>query len=109
MRIRRWTLTVWGACALMTASCAGSPEIVPAAPPRLTLPDSARTPCALYTLPEAATQVDLEAGYMIRGGQIAACDAARALAVQTLDAERALADRLQASREARARPWWRWW
>lgn len=35
---------------------------------------------------------DLEAGYMIRGRQIADCDAARRLAVQTLQAERTAID-----------------
>lgn len=80
---------------------------MPAAPPRLTLPEVARQPCALHRLPAEATLGDLEAGYLIRGAQIAECDARRQLTVETLEAERALADRLAATREARARPWWR--
>jgi len=43
-------------------------------------------------LPETATSADLEAAYVRRGGQILACDAARRLAVETLQAERALID-----------------
>jgi hypothetical protein len=43
-------------------------------------------------LPPAPTQADLEIGYATRGAQIVACDAARRLAVQTLEAEHALAD-----------------
>jgi hypothetical protein len=43
-------------------------------------------------LVEAPTVSDLEAGYMIRGRQIADCDAARQLAVETLFAERAAGD-----------------
>jgi hypothetical protein len=80
---------------------------LPAAPPRLTLPEVARQPCALHLLPAAATLGDLEAAYAIRGAQIAECDGRRQLAVETLEAERALGDRLQAAREARARPWYR--
>jgi hypothetical protein len=76
------------ACATMIASCAGSPPISSVAPPRLTLPETAVRPCALHRLPEAATLGDLEVGYMTRGRQIADCDAARRLAVETLLAER---------------------
>jgi hypothetical protein len=36
---------------------------------------------------------DLEIGYVTRGAQIVACDAARRLAVETLKAERAAQDR----------------
>ena len=77
------------ACALMTASCAGSHPISSVAPPRLTLPAMANRPCELHRLPSAPTVSDLEAGYMTRGRQIADCDAARWLAVETLMAERA--------------------
>ena len=76
-------------CALMTASCAGSPRISPVAPPRLALPETASRPCALATLPAAPTLADLEAAYMLRGAQVLACDGARRLAVETLLAERA--------------------
>jgi hypothetical protein len=80
------------ACALMTASCAASPP-TSAAPPRLTLPREATTPCRLDRLPEAPTLGDLESSYMTRGLALAECDAARRLAVETLLAERALQDR----------------
>lgn len=81
------------ACALMIASCAGSPPTSRAAPPRLELERSALKPCALPRLPEATTLADLEAAYVRRGAAIVACDAARRLAVETLEAERALLDR----------------
>jgi len=48
----------------------------------------ASRPCELHRLPAAPTLSDLEAGYMTRGRQIADCDAARRLAVETLFAER---------------------
>jgi len=76
------------ACATMIASCAGSRPTSSVAPPRLTLPAMASRPCALHRLPAAPTLGDLEAGYMTRGRQIADCDAARRLAVDTLLAER---------------------
>ena len=81
------------ACVVMTASCAGSPPTLTAAPVRLVLPEAATRPCALATLPADPARGDLEAAYAARGGQIVACDAARRLAVQTLLAERALQDR----------------
>ena len=80
------------ACALMMTSCAGSPPISAAASPRLSLPEMATRPCELHRLPLAPTLGDLEAGYMTRGRQIADCDMARRLAVQTLIAERAAGD-----------------
>ncbi|WP_303698369.1 hypothetical protein [Brevundimonas naejangsanensis] len=49
-------------------------------------------------LPQTATAADLEAAYVRRGGQILACDAARRLAVETLEAERALIDAWTRSR-----------
>ena len=79
-------------CAAMTASCAASPPISTAAPPRLTLPEAATRPCALATLPAEPTIADLEAAYAIRGAQVVACDGARRLAVETLLAERKAAD-----------------
>lgn len=81
------------ACALMTASCAGSPPISTVAPVRLALPETATRSCALATLPAGPTLGDLEAAYAARGAQVVACDAARRLAVETLLAERALQDR----------------
>lgn len=76
------------ACAIMTTSCAGLRPISSVAPPRLTLPEMAVRPCALHRLPEAPTVGDLEVGYLTRGRQIAECDTARRLAVETLMAER---------------------
>jgi len=56
-------------------------------------------------LPDAATVGDLEAGYMIRGRQIADCDIARRLAVDTLMAERAAIDSVQPSERLSIWPW----
>ncbi|NWE54076.1 hypothetical protein HX774_16865 [Brevundimonas sp. P7753] len=44
-------------------------------------------------MPEAPSLADLEAAYLLRGAQILACDSARRLAVDALDAERAMQDR----------------
>lgn len=96
--IRPWTPLALSACVIMTASCAVSPQPSPVAPPRLILPDAVTRPCDLAVLPEAATAADLEAAYVRRGGQILACDAARRLAVETLEAERALIDAWTRSR-----------
>lgn len=60
---------------------------------RLALPETARRPCALATLPAEPTLGDLEAAYAARGAQVVACDGARRLAMETLLAERALQDR----------------
>jgi len=90
MQILFWRVAAPIVCALMTASCAGSPRISPVAPPRLALPETASRPCALATLPAAPTLADLEAAYMLRGAQVLACDGARRLAVETLLAERAM-------------------
>lgn len=87
-----WTRIAPLVCALMTASCAGSLPIS-VSPPRLILPQAARTPCRLNRLPDQPTLADLEASYMARGLALAECDAARGLAVETLDAERAAQDR----------------
>ena len=79
-------------CAIMTANCAAfhPPSVMP---PRLILPDEAMRPCQLAVLPERPTRADLDAAYVERGAQLVACEAARALAVETLLAERALQDR----------------
>ena len=92
MRMNPWTLCGLTVCVLMTANCAGSRPISTVAPPRLSLPEAAARPCALATLPEAPSQADLEAAYLLRGAQIVACDGARRLAVETLIAERAMQD-----------------
>lgn len=67
------------------------------------MPAEAVKACSLYLLPEAPKKSDLEIGYATRGAQILACDAARALAVQTHAAEHALEDQVTqtASRIAR--------
>jgi len=74
------------------ASCAVSPP-PSAAPPRLALPQAATLPCVLPRLPEHPTQADLEIAYVERGARLVACESARALAVETLMAERTLQDR----------------
>ena len=89
-------------CASTIASCAASPPISTAAP-RLTLPEAASRPCDMAVLPGAATLADLEAAYVQRGGQLVRCDGARRLAVETLLAERAMADALRAETDRRAR------
>jgi hypothetical protein len=58
------------------------------------MPATAGQPCSLFLLPPAPTQADLEIGYATRGAQVIACDAARALAVQTHAAEHALEDQV---------------
>lgn len=83
-----WTSAVLIACAAMTASCAASPPISTVAPVRLVLPEAAKRSCALAVLPPDPTLGDLETAYVERGAQIVACDAARRLAVETLEAER---------------------
>src|SRR4051794_21346982 len=80
-------------CAMLTASCASRLPAFPAAP-RVEMPAEATKPCGLYLLPPAPTQADLEIGYATRGAQVVACDAARALAVQTHAAEHALEDQV---------------
>lgn len=60
------------------------------------MPAEAAQACRLYLLPRAPTQADLEIGYATRGAQVVACDAARALAVQTHGAEHALEDQVTA-------------
>lgn len=92
MLIRPWTLIALGVCASMTANCAASRPSSPVAPPRLILAEAATRPCELAVLPERPTAADLEAAYVRRGAQVAACDAARRLAVETLKAERDLID-----------------
>lgn len=63
-----------------------------------TADDAVTRPCDLAVLPETATAADLEAAYVRRGVQILACDAARRLAVETLQAERSLIDEWVRSR-----------
>jgi phage terminase small subunit len=58
------------------------------------MPPEATKACSLYLLPQTPTQAALEIGYATRGAQVVACDAARALAVQTHAAEHALEDQV---------------
>ncbi len=58
----------------------------------------------LERLPEAPTIADLEIAYVERGARLVACEAARASAVETLTAERALQDRWRREADARRRP-----
>lgn len=89
----------------MTAACATSPR--PVAPPRLALPDAATRPCALAVLPDHPTAADLDATYMQRGAQVVSCDAARALAVETLTAERRSIDEWLRQSKQRRLQWLR--
>ncbi|WP_295223999.1 hypothetical protein [uncultured Brevundimonas sp.] len=91
------------AFAIMTAACATSPR--PVAPPRLALPDAATRPCALAVLPDHPTAADLDATYMQRGAQVVSCDAVRALAVETLMAERRLIDEWLKMQERKRKRW----
>lgn len=58
----------------------------------MVLPNEVVQPCQLAVLPDRPTRADLDAAYVKRGAQLVACEAARALAVETLLAERALQD-----------------
>ena len=84
----------------MIASCAAS-RPPSAEPPRLSLPDAAARSCVLARLPPTPSLADLEVAYIERGAQLVACDHARALAVETLAAERALLDRWRRDEESR--------
>lgn len=107
MRPNPWIRTAPLACALTTAACA-SASPPPAQPPRLAMPALAAEPCALHVLPDSPTQADLEVGYLERGAQLAACESARRLAVETHAAEHELEDRwLDQARPSRRR--WRLW
>jgi hypothetical protein len=59
------------------------------------MPIEAARSCEIFRLPEAPKVADLEIGYARRGAQIAACDAARSLAVRTHEAEHELEDRMR--------------
>jgi hypothetical protein len=102
MRIQCWTRIALLGFGITTASCAAShpPSVEP---PRLMLPDAATRPCRLERLPPTPTQADLEIAYAERGARLVACDAARALAVETLLAERAMQDQWRGKAERRRR------
>lgn len=103
-----WTRIVLLGSSSMTASCAASLPLS-ADPPRLTLPPVAETPCVLERLSGTQTQADLEVAYIQRGARLVECETARALAVETLIAERALQDRWRNEGEPRFRSrFWPW-
>lgn len=93
--MRPWLLSVLLGFAMLTVGCAKPPPTFSAAP-RLALAAEAKAPCALHTLPAAPTLADLEIGYVTRGAQIIACDAARRLAVETYEAQQGLTAELSA-------------
>lgn len=66
------------------------------------LPQAATEHCQVYRLPENPTQADFEAGYEIRGLQIAECDSRRRLAVDTV-IEQQLANARWSSEAAKIR------
>ena len=101
--MRPWILLAPVVCGLATASCASRSLNLPDAP-RVGMPAEARAPCALYRLPDAPTEADLEIGYATRGAQLAACDAARRLAVDTHDREHALEDEAHGKRRSGGGP-----
>lgn len=105
MLIPFWRRTALLALSGMTANCAVS-RPMSVEPPRLILPAMAQTPCVLERLPASPTLADLEVAYMERGARLVECENARALAVETLQAERALQDRWRSQTEgAPARSW----
>ena len=99
--MRHWIPLALAGCALLTSGCASQLPTLPAAP-RLDMPAEATRPCELYLLPPDASEADLEVGFAQRGAQLAACDAARRLAVQTHDAEHALEDEARGKRRKAA-------
>ena len=90
--MRRWTRPALIACVMLTSACAGSLPSSTVAPPRLELPPEARAACALPRLAAEATEADLDRAYAARGAALVACDAARRLAVETLETERRMVD-----------------
>ena len=60
------------------------PPPAPPTPPVVELPKAATERCPVHVLPPRPTLADLESGYIIRGLQIAECDARRGLAVNTV-------------------------
>lgn len=91
MPTRPLILTKLIACVVLTSACASTAPVVP---PRLTIPPD--QPCPVYTLPDSPTEGDLEAGYIVRGSQVATCDAQRRLIRENWLAERAMQDQWQA-------------
>lgn len=76
-----------------------------AAVPRIEMPEVARRPCHLRRLSPSPTIADLEVSFAMRGADLAACELARKLAVETFDAQNALVDSVGKP----ARRSWRVW
>ncbi|MCW2987591.1 MAG: hypothetical protein JWM24_529 [Solirubrobacterales bacterium] len=91
--MRRLILLVLTVFGLPMSGCVSRP-LTSTVAPRVEMPAEAARACSLYLLPAAPNRSDLEIGYATRGAQIVACDAARALAVQTHAAEHALEDQV---------------
>ena len=70
--------------------------------PVVPLPQAATERCPVYRLPANPTMADLEAGFEIRGLQIAECDLRRGLAVDTV-VEQRLANARWAAAAAKVR------
>lgn len=88
MPTRPLTLTALAVCMTLNAGCA--PWLRPSAPippPILTVPETARQSCRMPLLPASPTQGDVDALIVRSGLAIIECDAARQLAVDTLDAQ----------------------
>ena len=98
MRMNPLTLSALLISAIISSGCASwfQRPAPPTEPPRLTLPALAATPCVLPRLPENPTWADLDAVAIQRAAALVQCEVARALAVETLTAERALQDRWRA-------------
>lgn len=89
------------ACALATASCAGSPLVAnPGPAPQLEQPAFVTEPCGVTATP-VNTLADLESRDRARGVDVQACDAKRSLAVQVHKAEHDLEAQQLAIRDQR--------
>lgn len=81
-----------GPCVCAVLSCANSSRASMVAVPRIEMPEVAKRPCHLRRLPPSPTTADLEVSFAMRGADLAACELARKLAVETFDAQSALVD-----------------
>jgi hypothetical protein len=64
-------------------------------------------PCEVYIAPQNPTIGDLTAGYIIRGSQVATCDADRRMILENWQAERELQDRWRQTQTPK--PFWKVW
>ena len=95
---RPLTLTAWLVFGLLMTGCASSPR---QSAPVLTLPEAARTPCQLPTLPDSPTIADLEVTHDARGLMLAVCDSRRQLAVDAFDIQQR-----SLTPQPKRWPWW---